>query len=215
MTQVQSHGFLFEKWVKDTFFGKIESDYTQKWDISAEQNTNSKIPEPLRQIPISIKTAKYGSPIGLGDAIRQFTIEEDFLFIVGFWKQEGSRKNIVAVEAVKVSVSEWRELWSPITLNDLKQLDDNIKDNQVDYKTARQKAKETKKSEPYCLAKIVLNPKIDSKSQRRLQCSLPFKTFWENLVKKEPFQSDEPELFGVKVVRSMASSPRVFKKKSS
>lgn len=78
MTQVQTHGFAFEKWVKNTFFTEVESTYTQKWDIPKEHNSGDKLPQQLRNIPVSIKMAKFGSPIGLGDAIRQFNIDEDF-----------------------------------------------------------------------------------------------------------------------------------------
>jgi hypothetical protein len=215
MTQVQSHGFAFEQWVKQTFFGISKSVYTQKWDVEKEHNSGDKIPQELRGIPVSIKTAKYGSPIGLGDAIRQFHIEEDFLFIVGFWIQkEKMEKVIVAAEGVKVSRSEWRNLWSPITLEKLKELDSIIKDYQKDYKEVRYQAKEMKKKEPYCLTQIVLNPKIDSKSQRRLQCSLPFKVFWQSIAKKQAYQSEEPIIFGEKVSRFIISPQRIFKKKS-
>ncbi len=214
MTQVQIHGFAFEQWVKQTFFKQVQSHYTQKWDVAKEYNSGDKIPKELHGLPVSIKTAKFRSPIGLGDAIRQFMIEEDFLLIVGFWIQKGNKKAIIAAEGVRVSVLQWRELWSPITLEELRRLDSIIKNHQENYQEVRRQAKEVKNTEPYSLSKIVLNPKIDSKSQRRLQCSLPFKTFWETLVNDEPYQSDAPELFGEKVMGFIDSPSRTFKKNS-
>ncbi len=172
-----------------------------------------KVPAHFQRLPVSIKASKFGSPIGFGDALRQFSIEEDFLLIVGFWKQMGNTKRIVATEAAKVSVEQWQKLWSPITIRELRRLDAIIKNVNEGYQETRRKAREMKKQEPCRSAKIVLNPKIDSKSQRRLQCSLPFKTFWESLAKREPYQSDAPELFGEKAQTIMFSPPRSFKKK--
>ena len=37
--EVQRHGFVFEAWVRDTFFdGYRPPSYTQKWDIPADVN---------------------------------------------------------------------------------------------------------------------------------------------------------------------------------
>ena len=96
MTEVQSHGFVFEDWVKNTFFSGYKGGYSDKWDIPCEFN------KKYGGIPVSIKTAKYGSTIGLGDACRQFDTKENFLMIVGFWKQEGRYKRIVNASAVIV-----------------------------------------------------------------------------------------------------------------
>ena len=70
-------------------------------DVPSALNVSITVPGALRKLPVSIKTCKYGSSIGFGDALRQFENEEDFLLIVGFWKQAGAFKNFVAVEAAK------------------------------------------------------------------------------------------------------------------
>lgn len=133
-------------------------------------------------MPVSIKTCKNNCPIGFGDALRQFHIDEDFLLIVGFWEQSGIHKNFVSVEAVKITSAEWRSLFSPLLMQDLQTLDSVIKDKTIYYAEVRRKAKEIKRL--FAPTKIVLNPKIDSKEQRRLQCSLPFKFFWQDFAKK-------------------------------
>ena len=116
MVEVQNHGFMFENWIKDTFFNGYRGGYSDKWDVPVEFNSKNKL-------PVSIKTAKYGSTIGLGDAIRQFNTNEDFLLIVGFWKQEGKLKHIVNVSAVVVKKEVWKNLWLPIKFDNLKKLD--------------------------------------------------------------------------------------------
>ena len=33
MTEVQNHGFIFEDWVKNTFFNGYKGGYSDKWDV--------------------------------------------------------------------------------------------------------------------------------------------------------------------------------------
>lgn len=76
MVEVQAHGFSFEKWVRDHFFSGYIGNYMQKWDVPAEQNASDAVPAAFRNLPVSIKTAKIGSPIGLGDVLRQRQIND-------------------------------------------------------------------------------------------------------------------------------------------
>ena len=211
MAEVQSHGFDFENWVKETFFADFDISYSSKWDVSKEFNKLLIIPKTFRNLPVSIKTCKNKSPISFGDALRQFRNEEDFLLIVGFWEQSGNYKHFVSVEAIKIVARDWKKLFEPLTENELVYLDSTIKNKESDYREIREKAKEIKKS--FSPTKIVLNPKIDSKVQRRLQCSLPFKMFWQDFVEKEPYVNIDCSLFGEKVPNPFLSNQRVFKKK--
>ncbi len=195
----QQHGMDFERWLKETFFQSyIETGYTDKWDILGGTFKSEYFEHTggLANLPISIKTCKYGMPIGFGDAIRQFENQQDFLLIVGFWLPDGSGKRFVSVKAVKISASEWHRLFEgKITPNELQKdvLDsegvknkiyhlDSVIKSVADYRNARILAQQTKKQLP--AMDIVLNPKIDSKSQRRLQCSLPFQVFLDKFAKE-------------------------------
>src|SRR5690606_12763214 len=85
--EVQSHGLVFEQWVRDTFFdGYRPARYTQKWDIPAEANTRH------GALPVNPKAVKYGTPVGLGDALQQFDITEPFILVLGYWQQTGGEK---------------------------------------------------------------------------------------------------------------------------
>ena len=134
--EVQSHGFVFEKWLRDTFFGGfIPSSYTQRWDIPAEANTNH------GGIPVNPKAIKYGTPLDFGDAIRQFEITEkgeSFLLIVGFWEQTTpTSKTWVNAQTVKISPTKWAQLWHPVSRADLEKLDRVIKDKSLSLEAAR------------------------------------------------------------------------------
>ncbi len=212
MPEVQMHGFDFENWIRKTFFADFTVSYSNKWDVPAEFNRLEIVPKEFRNLPVSIKTCKNGCPIGFGDALRQFGVDEDFLLIVGFWEQSGANKNFVAVEAVKVTAQSWRNLFQPLTEKDLRLLDSTIKNKETHYAEVRKTAKEIKQS--FAPTRIILNPKIDSKTQRRLQCSLPFGVFWKDFVGKEPYRNVESSLFGESVPNPFVSGTRVIKPKS-
>lgn len=213
MAEVQRHGFDFENWVKETFFAEFKASYTQKWDVPDGANYLAKIPNEFHRLPVSIKTCKFGSPIGFGDALRQYNNDEDFLLIVGFWRQDGIYKNFVAVEGVKILANDWKNLFSPLNAADLTLLDLTTKNIESHYSEARKAAKELKNSDNFKQTKIILNPKIDSKTQRRLQCSLPFNIFWQDFVRKAPYQNVDCELFGEKVPNPFLSGQRIFNPK--
>ena len=211
MTEVQIHGFTFEKWVCDTFFDGHTGSYMRKWDVSPEANNGSTIPAPWRGLPVSIKTAKYGSPIGLGDVLRQRQIDEPFLMIVGFWRQRApTEKWIEDIGVAGFSLENWSGLWGQLSLDHLRSVDVVVKDMSLHYADVRRQARQWKKTTiEVSSSSFVVNPKIDSKSQRRIQCSLPFSVFWA-AVGREPRRQDAPELFGVPFPNPMSLSARSF-----
>lgn len=202
--EVQNHGLLFEKWLRDTFFGGYEPEsYTQKWDIPASANPNH------GGIPVNPKAAKIGTPIGFGDALRQFDIDESFLLIVGFWEQVSPlEKHWTNVQAVTVEPEIWSKLWHPVTRRDLEKLDALIKDKSLSLEEAREAAKVLKAQAPFSEAVFQVNPKIDA-SQRRLQCSLRFDDFFRHLASgASPASQTSPSVFGVPVPARFESGSR-------
>lgn len=191
--EVQRHGYLFEKWVRDTFFdGYTAKSYTQEWDVAREANAH------YGHIPVSIKTAKYGAPVDLGDALRQYSVDEEFLLIIGYWKQDGEKKRFVNIVATRVRPETWRALWSPLSFEDVQKLDEVVKDRSLSPAAARIAAQQLKHAAPYARAQITLNPKIGSKNQRRLQCSLSFGRVFKTLAPQANKQPQaQPQLFGV------------------
>jgi hypothetical protein len=206
--EVQSHGVWFEKWVRDTFFdGYVPPSYTQKWDIPKEANTKH------GGVPVNPKATKYKTPVDLGDALRQRAIEEPFILVIGYWKQDGDVKKLVNIVAPRVEVEQWQKLWGPVTMDDLKKLDAIVKDKSLSLEEARAKAREMKSAPPFTLCAITLNPKID-KSQRRLQCSLSFaKTFKLLAPDADSSEQERPTLWGVPAPPPLESGARTFEEK--
>ncbi len=189
----QHHGVIFEKWVRDTFFdGYQPESYTQKWDIPADRNTN------FGGIPVNPKATRFGSPVDLGDALRQFAINEPFWLVIGFWDDTPEGRLMVNIVAIRVEPATWRRLWGGITLSDLEALDEVIKDRSLTPEEARAAAATIKNRPPFTEAKMTVNPKIDAKTQRRLQCSLSFgEVFRELAPSASPDPQAEPALWGV------------------
>ncbi len=205
--EVQSHGLVFERWVRDTFFaGYKPASYTQRWDIPASANRDH------GAIPVNPKTVKHGTAVDLGDALRQYEIDEPFLLIIGFWSQDGDMKRIVNIIAPEISPELWRKLWGPVTYADLRRLDALIKDTGPSVEETRRLALKMKNSPPFTEAVIQVNPKIDNHGQRRLQCSIRFSDVFRHLAPgADPQPQARPALFGTEYPGPIASKPRDLK----
>jgi hypothetical protein len=204
--EVQQHGLVFEQWVRDTFFDGYRPDsYTQKWDIPAAANTRH------GGIPVNPKAVKYGSSVDLGDALRQYQIDEPFLLVIGFWRQEGTTKRFVNIVAAHVEPGIWRRMWDPVTLPDLERLDAAIKDRSLTPAQARSAAAKMKSTRPFTQSRILVNPKIDSGTQRRLQCSIRFDDLFRHLAPgADRTIQERPALWGVEFPHPLSSPPRAF-----
>ena len=206
--EVQKHGFVFEEWVCDTFFaGYRAASYTQQWDIPAAAN------KAHGGVPVNPKAVKYGSPIDFGDALRQFAIDEPFILVIGFgfWQQEGDEKRFVKIISPRIEPATWHHLWSPLKLADLEKLDAVIKDRSLTPDEARAAAQKIKSAPPFTKTIMTVNPKIDTHTQRRLQCSLHFDDVFKHLAPGfNPRPMEHPMLWGVEFPQPIASKPREF-----
>lgn len=204
--EVQRHGLVFEEWVRDTFFaGYRPPGYTQPWDIPASANRDH------GGVPVNPKAVKWGTPLDLGDALRQFKIDEPFLLVVGYWQQAGDEKQFVHILAPRIEPPLWRRLWHPITRADLERLDAVIKDRSLTPEQARAAAQKIKNAPPFTQAVIQVNPKIDSRTQRRLQCSLRFDEVFKELAPDAVKAPQTPAaLWGIEFPQPIASKAREF-----
>ncbi|MBI2496851.1 MAG: hypothetical protein HYV75_02605 [Opitutae bacterium] len=202
--EVPRHGLVFEQWVRDTFFrGYKPASPTQRWDIPATENRDH------GGIPVNPKAVKHGTAIDLGDALRQYGIDEPFLLVAGFWQQDGVNKRIVRIAAVEIRPELWRQLWTPVTFADLRKLDDLIKDTGRPVEELRRLALKIKNSPPFSEAVIQVNPGIDPHGQRRLRCSLRFADFFTHLAPgTDPAPQAQPALWGVEYPGPIAAPPR-------
>jgi hypothetical protein len=202
---VSPQGLVFDHWLRDAFFGGVRpTNSSSNWDIPASANSNH------GGVPVSAKTARLGSPVDLGDALRAYEIDEPFLLIIGFWDQPGGEPaRFVRFISPVVSAEQWRKLWGPVTFADLQRLDALIKDTGPTIEEIRRRVLLVKNSPPFSDAVIQLNPKIDDRGPRRLQCSLRFHDVFTQLAPEaNPTPQQRPSLFGTEYPEPPAAKGR-------
>lgn len=156
------------------------------------------------------KDRKVGKHYWIGRRHKTTNINESFVIIAGFWRQRTPQEKwFEEIGIVKFHPEYWNSLWGAISLAALRELDSKIKDLRLHYSDARKVAKQWKSQFLKSGSKIVINPKIDSKRQRRIQCSLPFPIFWKATGRK-PAKHDSPIIFGKNFPNPVRSKPRRF-----
>lgn len=165
----QKHGFSFEQQCKDKYGIVLSNEYTSKWDGK------------LNELPISIKTEKFGSDVEMADFFRNQQVNEDFYLLVGFWKDQ--KDNIVEEHLLKIKSDEYHQMFSENYTDRLHNLLDNItNDKSDDAKWKEQIAsirKDWKNDTPNL---IRLRFKRDHKSQKRIQCAINNKDFYNYFI---------------------------------
>lgn len=181
----QSHGFAFEQQVWNHLF---ERGYTDEWDIPPEAN----LVHP--GIPVSVKYIRWGSSVYLGDAVRQREIDQPFELIVAFYKvDESDQKHTIAIHDLLIPPEQWERWWGSVEAEELENFGQRIQEGSI--AEARAFARPHAAALRQRSGIFSINPKIDD-SQRRIQCSIPFRKFYEEVVGSEPVEQEYLILWG-------------------
>ena len=173
--EVQAHGNYYEDLKTRQITGLSKVDY----DALKENGYTSgmDIMKGLLSISdYSIKTTN-GNKIDCGDVLRRRQ-ETDYNLVVGCYSQVGDNKVFHTEYTFYISPSDTQKLWGNMTYERIKEYDDYIKsipagrDAQQASKTKREILKTATEDKK---ALFTINPKVDSKKQRRVQCSLKIK----------------------------------------
>lgn len=174
---VQEHGKTFENMLKSCFPGASDHgrSNTSEFDIEAKHDKD-------RHLPTNIKTTK-GNTVCMADAGRIFKLKGGgFRLLVLQYEQVKNHKRPIAIHEFYPTEKEWEALKRKIKPAQVSQFHDALKTfKKGEHSQARAFAKK-RREEIEAMAKkgpsgeklpgFRLNPKIDSKSQRRLQCSV-------------------------------------------
>lgn len=171
MTNNQLHGKKFEDFIKACGLFPGASDAartaTAGFDIEARFDR-------VLGLPTSIK-ASGGDTVALSDARRFFALDEDFRMIVGRYEQVDDQKVFANIHEFVLRRSELSELIGDLDFGAVEALHLGLlldKFPKGAHQAAREWAQQQKRQLSGRRTSIVLNPKIDAKSQRRLQCSI-------------------------------------------
>ena len=170
--EVQAHGNYYEdlktKQItglsKDEYDALKESGYTSGMDIEKGL---------LSAYDYSIKTSK-GNKVDCGDILRRRQ-ETDYNLVVGCYSQVGDNKVFYSEYTFYIRPEHEQKIWGRMNYNQLAEYVDYIK-NIPAGKEAQQETKTERTVLKNCIedknALMKIHPKVDSKKQRRVQCSL-------------------------------------------
>ena len=170
--EVQAHGNYYEDLKtrqitglsKEEYDALKENGYTSGMDIMKGL---------MSAYDYSIKTSK-GNTVDCGDILRRRQ-ETDYNLVVGCYSQVGDNKVFYSEYTFYIRPEHESILWGRMNYNQLAEYVDYIK-NIPAGKTAQQETKTERTVLKNCIedknALMKIHPKVDSKKQRRVQCSL-------------------------------------------
>ncbi len=169
--EVQAHGNYFEDlkireitgYSKDEYDSMKDNGYTSSMDIVKGLYSDR---------DVSIKTTK-GRKVDCGDILRRRS-ETEYDIIIGVWDQVGGRKIFHTEYTFHIKPEHETLLWGKMSYEKLREFNEYIKSipegrtAQQDTKVERQVLKTITEDAD---AQMKIHPKVDSKKQRRVQCS--------------------------------------------
>ncbi len=171
MTNNQLHGKKFEDLIKGCglFLGSADGgrSHTAAFDIEAKF-------DKVLGLPTSVKSTG-SNVVGLSDARNFFSISQKYRMLVGFYTQVDLRKQFGIVHQFVITTKVLDTLRGKLTLDDVTRFHQGLLLTNFpagSHLEARQWAREQKFILSEKQSMVTLNPKIDSKKQRRLQCSV-------------------------------------------
>ena len=180
MSTNQLHGKTFEGEVIKKCFGVPEEQVksfksTAAFDIPFGVVTcQHPTGEPVSIKTAAVKAARQAAIVCLSDASRVWSWDGPLILVVGLYAQVGDTKMFHTVYEFHfcLSTPERLKLYGTLSYEDVSNFHEKLKTFGVgSHAAARVWAKAQKKMLSSKAGAIQLNPKIDSKSQRRLQCS--------------------------------------------
>lgn len=174
----QLHGFSFEQLAAKQYGILLSNCYTDKWDGK------------LNDIPISIKTEKLGSDIEMADIFRQMNVEEDFFLLVGFWQKE--KTNIVEQYLLKINKDDYTNMFNKNFIPRLRNLLNTITNDKNDDDKWKEQIIQLRKDWKHETPNLIrLRFKRDHKNQKRIQCAINNKDFYNYFIPKYKVIEDE------------------------
>jgi hypothetical protein len=210
--EVQSHGFTWEKEILASRYGATAESlgkisYTSKYDLPATHNPA----DPT--LNVSVKASGSKAKVDMGDALRIYDAvssgERVHMWVVNY-KQEGDTKKAQALTCVDLTGAK-KELFGELSREDVAAVDSRVKaiPKGVAPDTATKEAyKSMSKASNARSGAVILNPKVDSKAQRRLQCSF---NHFDSFITANPtriVEQTDPTF----LTAELKSGPRTFKK---
>jgi hypothetical protein len=198
----QNHGFLWEAEIKTKVFQITEAArYTATHDVDKQRNPFN----PRENVSIKVTGS---DTVCMGDALRVFSYapEDIHTGVVVRYTQDDTTKRLTNV--YELDLDNRQLLWGDVTREDIVSLVGVIRsmppgprDPVLDAQITQMKTALNAKS-----GVMKFNPKLDSKTQRRLQCSIPGFADVPGLIR---MSTTECVVRGIHIAMTIASRRRV------
>ena len=212
-TQSQSHGLYWDNEIRVKVFGLDQCiNDTKKYDIDACENKF----DPLENV--SIKTSSNNN-IDCGDILRFFNgdFTKKYTIILIRYTQKDNYKCVKEIIEIAYTSTLRDHLFGTACQELLQQYVDFIKaipSGPVTEEIKKEYKMRKCELQKECNMAINISPKVDSKSQRRVQCSIPK---LDNLLVQFPeiiiSRTSQPVVRNVPISAQILSEPRVRNKK--
>lgn len=165
----QRHGFTFEAGLTRLLNYSPADSYTAPVDAWETVGAN---------YPVSFKNIKDRAAIELGSASRNAAVERDFLFYVGFWS--GLQRATTRIHVMVCDSAMWRS-WFPDDMDPFsaEAVFDGITNAYADDAAWKVRCRQLRAlwKQQVPDSPIQVRFKRDHKSQKRVQCAIPFRSF--------------------------------------
>ena len=206
-TESQAHGKTIENNIKiNIYLVNGEYSHTSVHDINSRDNN-------ITGKNVSVKTTCSPKKIDCGDILRFLTLDNTEI-VIAFYNQEGNCKDIKNtfvvdydkfLEKLKVDIKSEYNIEFEDWVNSIKEYDRNVKN----IPNGRVEDKWYKLNKPPTPYYFNICPKVDSKNQRRVQCSIT--DFTGFIIQK----NDGSILHGKKYDNKYCSSKRIRHNKNT
>lgn len=214
--EVQYHGILFEDNIIFEITGFTKEEYQQKL-TEKYISVMDIVKDVYSEKHYSIKVSKEAKGVGCADILRFLSnFKEGFTMLVGCWKQVNlTTKQFYKIYEFDITPNHYTDFWGGLTIENLTPYVSYVKsiehgkkaqlDNQKLWKQKRAELYET-----YGRGIVSIDTKIDSKTQRRVQCSIKLEDMIRVCEGNYKVYTDN---FGkIELPYETASSPRSFKR---
>ncbi len=213
-TQSQRHGFFWDDEIRQRVFGLSNAckNDTKKYDIDCSENVFN----PNENVSIKVTGS---NQIDCGDILRFYhgDFEHQYTIILLRYNQHSNTEKHIR-EIVEIDYSkQFRDVLfgtvPPETIEEYVRFVKSIPKGRVDKSVVAEYLDRKKDIQRRYGMKINISPKVDSKSQRRVQCSIPqiddlFAEFPQFVVSRNKI----PMVRGVSITGIVLSGKRTFKK---
>jgi len=212
-TQSQAHGLFWDNEIREKVFElpKCKND-TKKYDICCEENKYN------HSENVSIKTSSNNN-IDCGDILRFFNgdFDNNYTIILIRYTQLNNQKKINEIIEINYNLELRNYLFGSITediLTNYVKLIKTIPNGPVNTEVKQTYKKLKTQLQNEHNMRINISPKVDSKTQRRVQCSIPkvnevLIKFPQNIISR----TNKPIIKGIEITSCINSEPRKRTKK--